>query len=47
MARKPPPIKKRSDEALKFIAYIQKRIAENPNPTLPESVFFLQTQLLN
>ena len=40
MARKPPPIKKRSDEALKFIAYIQKRIAENPFPSHPEAVFF-------
>ena len=33
----------RSNEALKFIAYIQKRIADNPNPTLPESVFFADT----
>ena len=40
MARKPPPIKKRGDEALKFIAYIQKRIAENPFPSHPEAVFF-------
>ena len=40
MARKPPPIKKRGDEALKFIAYIQKRIAENPFPSQPDAVFF-------
>ena len=33
----------RSDEALKFIAYIQERIKNNPNPALPEAVFFEDT----
>ena len=33
----------RSDEALKFIAYIQERIKNNPDPTLPQAVFFEET----
>ena len=33
-------LKQRSDESLKFISYIQKRIAENPFPSHPEAVFF-------
>ena len=35
----------RSDEALKFIAYIQERIKNNPNPALPEAVFFEDTAI--
>ena len=33
----------RSNEALKFIAYIQERIKNNPDPNLPEAVFFEDT----
>ena len=33
----------RSNEALKFIAYIQERIKNNPYPNLPEAVFFEDT----
>jgi hypothetical protein len=40
VARKPPPIKQRGPEALKFISYIQERISQNPNPDQPNAVFF-------
>ena len=43
MVRKSPPIKtgpKRGEEALKFIAYIQKRIADYPFTSQPDAVFF-------
>ena len=33
----------RSNEALKFIAYIQERIKNNPDPTLPQAVFYDET----
>lgn len=41
MARKPPPIKQRGPEALKFISYIQERISQNPNPDQPNAVFLM------
>ena len=32
-------VRKKGDEALKFISYIQERIAENPFPSQPDAVF--------